>query len=68
MTTITIDDKEYNVDHLSGQAKQELLSLQYVDAELQRLNANVAVFQTARVAYAKALKELLSTEGGSSAG
>jgi hypothetical protein len=36
------------------------VSLQYVDQELQKLNAQAAVFQTARMAYAEALKEALS--------
>jgi hypothetical protein len=35
------------------------MSLQFVDAELQRLQAQAAVLQTARVAYSKALKESL---------
>ncbi|MDR3435670.1 DUF6447 family protein [Telmatospirillum sp.] len=62
MANITIDGKEYDLDQLSDQAKQQLISLQFVDAELQRLNGQTAVFQTARVAYANALRELLPTE------
>ena len=60
MTTITIDEKEYDLDHLSNEAKAQLASLQFVDAELQRLNAQSAVLQTARMSYAKALNELLA--------
>ena len=56
MTTITIDDKAYSIDTLSEEAKNQLGSLQFVDAELQRLNAQAAVLQTARLAYANALK------------
>ncbi len=59
MTTITIDDKDYDLDKLSDEAKNQLASLQFVDNELQRLNAQAAVLQTARIAYANALKELL---------
>ena len=59
MTTIKIDDKDYDLETLSDEAKNQLLSLQFVDAELQRLNAQAAVFQTARVAYANALKAAL---------
>ncbi|GDX86041.1 hypothetical protein LBMAG43_20830 [Methylococcaceae bacterium] len=59
MTTITIDDKAYNIDTLSEEAKSQLGSLQFVDAELQRLNAQAAVLQTARLAYANALKSAL---------
>ena len=56
---VTIDDKEYDLDKLSDDAKNQLVSLQYVDGELQKLNAQAAVLQTARIAYAQALKEAL---------
>jgi Family of unknown function (DUF6447) len=59
MTTIKIDDKDYDLETLSDEAKNQLVSLQFVDAELQRLNAQAAVLQTARLAYANALKEAL---------
>ena len=57
--TVTIDDKEYDFEKLSGEAKNQLVSLQYVDQELQKLNAQAAVLQTARMAYANALKDEL---------
>ena len=59
MTNITIDNIDYDLDTLSDEAKAQLTSLQFVDAELQRLNAKVAVYQTARTAYSKALSEAL---------
>jgi hypothetical protein len=55
MTTVTIDDKEYEFDDLSDNAKAQLGSLQFATAELQRLEAIVAAMQTARNAYARAL-------------
>jgi hypothetical protein len=57
--TVTIDDKDYNLDKLSEEAKNQLVSLQYVDQELQKLNVQAAVLQTARMAYAQALKDAL---------
>jgi phage host-nuclease inhibitor protein Gam len=60
--TVTIDDIEYDLDKLSGEAKNQLVSLQYVGQELQKLNAQAAVLQTARVAYANALKDELPKE------
>ena len=57
---INIDDKEYDAEQLSDEIKAQLISLQFVDAELQRLNAEAAVYQTARVAYANAVNELLA--------
>jgi hypothetical protein len=60
MPMIKIDDKEYDLDQLSDEAKAHLGSMQFVDAELQRLTAQAAVLKTARVAYAKALNEALA--------
>jgi hypothetical protein len=61
MTTITIDNKTYDTDTLSDEARAQLQSLQFVDAELARLQSKAAVLQTARAAYAKALQAALPT-------
>ena len=65
MATITIDNVEYNTDNLSQDALQQLQMLQVTEQELARLNAQLAIAQTARIAYANALKASLpvSTEG-----
>ena len=62
MTIIKIDDKDYDTETLSDEAKAQLQSLQFVDQELAKLQAQAAVVQTARIAYAKALKDVLGTE------
>jgi len=59
MPTIKIDDKDYDYDTLPEEAKSQLRMLQFVDAELARLQGQAAVLQTARIAYAKALGEAL---------
>ena len=59
MTTINIDNIEYDTDKLSDEAKAQLVSLQFCDQELQRLQAQAAAIQTARMAYAKALQSAL---------
>lgn len=59
MPTINIDNKSYDLDSLSNEAKAQLASLQFVDAELARLQAQAAALQTARIAYAKALQAAL---------
>jgi hypothetical protein len=59
MPTITIDNKQYDTDNLSDAAKAQLTSLQVTDQEIQRLNIQLAIAQTARNAYARALNELL---------
>ena len=59
MTTIKIDNVDYDLDKLSDEAKAQLISMQFCDQELQRLQAHAAAFQTARLAYAKALQAAL---------
>ena len=59
MGNITIDNKDYDFDSLPEDAKSQLRMLQFVDSKLTRLQGQAAVFQTARIAYAKALGEAL---------
>jgi multidrug resistance efflux pump len=59
MPLITIDERQYELDLLSSDAKGQLASLQFVDAEIQKLQAQLAVYQTARMAYSNALKAAL---------
>jgi hypothetical protein len=55
MATIKIDNIDYDTDKLSDEAKAQLVSIQFCDQELARLQAKAAALQTARIAYAKAL-------------
>lgn len=59
MPTITIDNKSYDLDQLSTEARAQLASIQFVDAELARLQAQAAALQTARIAYSRALQAAL---------
>jgi hypothetical protein len=59
MPMIKIDNVDYETDKLSDEAKAQLVSLQFCDQELARLQAQAAAYQTARMAYAKALKDAL---------
>ena len=59
MPTIKIDNIDYDTDKLSDEAKAQLISMQFCDQELQRLQAQAAAFQTARQAYAKGLQAAL---------
>ena len=59
MATVTVDGKEYDSDKMSDEAKATVLSLQFVQSELTRLEAAIAVYKTAEVAYSKGLKERL---------
>jgi hypothetical protein len=64
MTKVTIDNIEYALDSLSEEAKAQFTSLQFVDQKLAQLNAEAAVYQTARNGYANALNAALPKEGG----
>ena len=59
MSAIIIDGQEYDSETLSDKAKAQLRSIQVVDSKIANLNTEVAIMQTARNAYAKALNELL---------
>jgi len=62
MPNITIDGKEYDTDQLSEEARNQLISIQFVDRKIQDLNLEKAAHQTARNAYAKALSDILQKE------
>lgn len=59
---LTIDNVEYPLDSLSEHARAQLGSLQFVETEIARLSAKLAVFQTARIAYQNALRDALPRE------
>lgn len=59
MANITIDNINYDTEQLSDDAKAQIISIQFVDQELVRLEAQTAALQTARIAYANALKAAL---------
>ena len=57
---IIIDDVEYNLDDFSDNPKAQLANIQFVDAQLQQLNNEWAVSDTARIGYTNALKSELA--------
>lgn len=62
---ITIDDVEYKLDELSENARAQLTNIQFVDTQLQQLNNEWAVSDTARIGYTNALKAELAKINGS---
>jgi hypothetical protein len=52
---VTIDGKDYFISDLSDQAKAELGSMNVVDQKIANLNQEIAIMNTARNAYARAL-------------
>lgn len=66
MGMISVDGKEYDFDTLSEAAKAQVMSLQFVDAELVRINAEMvrlnnqaAVMKTSKILYSKELRDAL---------
>ncbi len=59
--SVRIDGLDYPIDTLSENAKAQLASVQVVDRRIANLQEELAILQTARIAYANALKQELPT-------
>ncbi|SHI06923.1 DUF6447 family protein [Marivita hallyeonensis] len=59
MAKINIDGKEYDSDALSEDARTNMLNVKYCDDKVADLKRELAIAQTARNAYAQALKNAL---------
>lgn len=56
---ITLDDKRYNLDDFSDEAKAQLTSIQVSGRKITEVQTEIALLSTARNAYANALKTAL---------
>ena len=56
MAKITIDGKEYDSEALSEEARNNLQNIQVCELKIADLKRDMAIAQTARNAYAQALK------------
>ena len=61
MPAVTINGKEYQTQNLSENAQNQFVSLVFVQNEIKRLEAQLAAFKTAEIAYSKALDNELPT-------
>ncbi|WP_232222396.1 MULTISPECIES: DUF6447 family protein [Halomonas] len=59
--TITIDGQVYTLESLGQQGREQLQNLRVTDQELQRLQDQLAITQTARNTYARILAEVTKT-------
>jgi hypothetical protein len=59
MPTIKINNKDYDIDKLSIEVKTQLTNIQICDQEIKQFKTQLAVAQTARMTYARALGEAL---------
>ena len=60
MNMLIVNGQSYDMDALSEDARAQVTNLQFVDTEMARLQAQLAVCQTARNAYVQALKPHLT--------
>ena len=56
---VTIDGKDYPIDSLSDEAKNQLAALNTVDRKIADQQQQISILQTARNAYAAALAAAL---------
>ena len=56
MPKINIEGIEYNTEDLSDNGKAQLASLQFLEAQMNKLNAEIAVYETARNSYMNCIK------------
>lgn len=53
---VTVDGATFRVADLSPEAQAQVESLKFVDVEIAKLHAQLAVYATARIAYENALR------------
>jgi hypothetical protein len=59
MSHVTIDGRDFELNKLSGEARQQALNINLVDQEIRHLGFQLAIRQTARHAYAALLQSAL---------
>lgn len=59
MPKITVDGIEYNTEDLSENGRAQLVSLQFLEVQMKKLQSEIAVYNTARNSYVNALKNEL---------
>lgn len=59
---LTINGTNYATERLTEAAKVQIANIQVVDAEITRLQQQLAIAQTARAAYAAALIEAVKSK------
>lgn len=60
--TITIDGVEYQLSELSEEARAQVVNLRVTDQEIAKLKQQLAIYQTARAAYARSLGDKLPAQ------
>lgn len=60
MNTLKIGSNEYEIEKLPEECKNQLIGIQFAEQEIIRLQASIAALQTAKVAYAKELQNVIA--------
>jgi hypothetical protein len=63
MPKVNIDEIEYHTEDLTENGLAQLSSLQFLEGQMQKVRQEIAVYQTAQVAYAQALKAEIAKVG-----
>ena len=63
MPKITIDEIEFHTEDLTENGRAQLASLQFLEGQMQKITQEIAVYQTAQVAYAQELKAEIAKVG-----
>ncbi len=63
MPKVTIDDIDYHTEDLSENAAAQLASLQFLEDHMNKIKQEIAVYQTAQMAYSQALKAEIEKSG-----
>jgi len=60
MAILSINDKHYDIEKISPEAKAKLDSARFCEQKIEQLEAELAVVRTARASYLQAMPALLS--------
>jgi outer membrane protein TolC len=63
MRKLVLDGVEYDAELLSDHGRAQLASLQFLEAQLARLQQDLAIYRTARETYLQALKADIERSG-----
>ena len=63
MPKINIDSLEFNTEDLTERGMATLMSLQFLEKQMQKLRGEIAVYQTAQQTYVAALKAEIQSSG-----
>ena len=61
MSTITIDDKQYDIDKMSDEEKSLVQAIKFCDVKTMEVQNELAALKTARQAYVNDLGERLKS-------